>query len=103
LILSAPVLAPILTLLVGLITTGGNAQGIAPPAPQDNDDLVRWTFETHDCVATEDQLLAAYQDRGYGLMGSNHAVAAVAEREDVEVINRTPYTYRFVGSRYCGF
>jgi len=54
-------------------------------------------------VATEDQLLAAYKDRGYGLMGSNNAVAAVAEREDVEVINRTPYTYRFVGSRYCGF
>jgi hypothetical protein len=101
--LSAPVLAPILTLLIALIAIGSHAQGIAPPAPHDEDDLVRWIFETHDCVATEDQLLAAYKDRGYGLMGSNNAVAAVAEREDIEVINRTPYTYRFVGSCYCGF
>ena len=65
--------------------------------------MLRWMFETHGCVATEEQLLTAYQARGYGLMGANNAVAAVAERDDIEVLDRAPFRYRFIGSPYCSF
>lgn len=95
---SANILAmPLLALLL---------MGADRPPPQENDpdDFIRYIFETNGCVLTEAQLFKIYQDEGHGLMGANNAVIAVANREDIEHLsNRKEYTYRYIGSDYCGF
>ncbi|QDC11413.1 hypothetical protein FHY55_20225 [Oceanicola sp. D3] len=90
-------------LLCLLIALPAAAQDRPPPKPGDPDDFVRYIFETNACVMTEDQLLKAYQESGYGIMGANNAVIAVSEREDIEVLSRNPFRYRYYGSDYCGF
>ncbi|WP_420558086.1 hypothetical protein [Roseovarius sp.] len=74
-----------------------------PPRENDPDDFVRYIFEINACVLTEAQLLQIYQDAGHGLMGANNAVIAVSTREDIEVLDRNPFRYRYNGSDYCGF
>ncbi len=37
------------------------------------------------------------------MMGANNAVIAVSNREDIEVLTRNPFTFRYYGSDYCGF
>lgn len=73
------------------------------PKPNDPDDFVRYIFEINDCVLTEAQLSKIYQDAGYGLMGANNAVIAVSNRDDIEVLDRNPFRYRYYGSDYCNF
>ncbi|MGR3796379.1 hypothetical protein [Vannielia sp. SX4] len=86
-----------------LIALPAAAQDRPPPTPGDPDDFVRYIFETNACVMTEDQLLKTYQEAGYGLMGANNAVIAVSAREDIEVLSRNPFRYRYFGSDFCGF
>lgn len=74
-----------------------------PPDPSDTNAFLRHAFEENACVMTEAQLLRLYQDAGFGLMGANNAVVAVSQREDIEVIGRDPFTYRYLGSPYCAF
>ncbi|MBY5986387.1 hypothetical protein [Roseovarius atlanticus] len=74
-----------------------------PPRENDPDDFVRYIFEINACVLTEAQLLQIYQDAGHGLMGANNAVIAVSNREDIEVLDRNPFRYRYYGSDYCSF
>ena len=93
--------SPILLSL--LLAVPALAQDRPPPKPNDPDDFVHYIFETNACVLTEAQLLQLYMDAGYGMMGANNAVIAVSERADVEVINRAPFTYRFIGSPFCDF
>lgn len=75
------------------------------PAPKEGDgeDFVRYIFEINACILTEAQLFEIYIEAGYGIGGTNEAVIAVSNREDVELIDRDPFTYRYVGSDYCGF
>lgn len=90
--------------LLMLLTAGSApAHDGAAPDPADTNAFVRHAFEEHDCIMTEAQLLTLYQEAGFGLMGANNAVIAVSSREDIEVINRDPFTYRYVGSPYCAF
>ena len=93
----------LLTLLCLLSALPATAQDRPPPKPGDADDMVRYIFETNACVMTEAELLAAFQAQGFGIMGANNAVVAVAEREDIEVLSRNPFRYRYYGSEYCGF
>ncbi|EAU44945.1 hypothetical protein [Salipiger bermudensis] len=78
-------------------------QGRPPPKPNDPDDFVRYIFEVNACVLTEAQIFEIYQQAGHGLMGTNNAVIAVSNREDIEVLSREPFTYRYYGSEYCSF
>ena len=92
---------PVFTLIA--VATLACAADRPLPKPNDPDDFVRYIFEVNDCVLTEAQLLEIYSAAGYGLMGANNAVIAVSNREDIEVLRRNPFTYRYYGSEYCGF
>lgn len=89
--------------LLTVAATTALADDRPPPAPNDPDDFVRYIFETNGCVLTEAQLTQIYQDAGYGLMGANNATIAVSDRDDIEVLDRNPFRYRYYGSDYCGF
>jgi len=59
------------------------------------------TFEAHGCIMTEDQLFAAYQAAGSGLLGASRAVIALSTRSDVLREDAVPPVYRFRGSPVC--
>lgn len=80
-----------------------HAEDRPPPAENDPDDFVRYIFESNACLLTEAQLFEIYMAEGYGIGGTNDAVIAVSNREDVELISRDPFLYRYVGSEFCGF
>ncbi|KRS13164.1 hypothetical protein XM53_08445 [Roseovarius atlanticus] len=94
---------PLTCLAILMLAQTAAANDRPPPRENDPDDFVRYIFEVNDCVLTEAQLLQIYQDAGHGLMGANNAVIAVSNREDIEVLDRNPFRYRYYGSDYCGF
>jgi len=96
-------LASVACLTLAALAQAAAASDRPPPRENDPDDFVRYIFEVNACVLTEAQLLQIYQDAGYGLMGANNAVIAVSNREDIEVLDRNPFRYRYYGSDYCGF
>lgn len=89
--------------LLAIVANAAFADSRPPPKPNDPDDFVRYIFEVNGCVLTEAQLMKIYQDAGHGLMGANNAVIAVSNREDIEVLDRNPFRYRYYGSDYCNF
>jgi hypothetical protein len=74
---------------------------VVPANPDDIMDIVRWTFEKNDCVATETQLLESIQTFGFGTMLANNTVIRVANDPSTKVISRRPFVYKFSGSVLC--
>lgn len=71
------------------------------PHPEQTDAFTAWMFEAHGCEMTEDELFAAYQRAGTGLLGASRAVIALSTRSDVLRREGVPPVYRFYGSRAC--
>jgi hypothetical protein len=75
---------------------------VAPPNENSLPDIIRWVFESNKCVATEEQLYDPIANNpNFGAAVANQAVIDTSNSEDVTVISRNPYTYRFSGSPLC--